>query len=151
MKIIFFVFFYLPYKIAFFFWLIYFNIISLIPHLYMEGFMNFTSLIYDLVIFKRNYKKLIRIFIRTIILFSSLFSFLFFSIVNIFRKKAGNNNIYITLYYLSSFSLFFSFFIIQLYFNFIFFITIFVKEKFRLRHITESFNRKYFKYTLDLE
>ena len=90
--------------------------------------MNFTSFIYYLVIFEHNCKKLKRIFIRIIILFSSLFSFLFFSIVNIFRKKAGNDNKYITLYYLSSFSLFFSFFIIQLYFNFIIFIIIFVKK-----------------------
>ena len=70
--------FYLPYKIAFCFYQIYFNVINLIPYLVKEGFMNFTSLIYDAVIFKRKYKNLKNYFFRIILLFFVSFCYSIF-------------------------------------------------------------------------
>ena len=83
--------FYLPYKISFFFVTIYINIISSLYYFIKEGFMNFTSLIYDLAIFRRRFSKFRMFFFSIYILFFELFLFTYFICIR-FERQIGRIN-----------------------------------------------------------
>ena len=137
--------FYLPYKIAFCFNHIYFNIITLISYIANEGFMNFTSLIYDAVIFEHKYNNFKNFFFRTILLFFVSFCNSFFICLHFGANK-------IRFLRVEKFSLFILIFIYVVY-VIIFFPYQFIVNntfilgaifvlKFNFKDITDFFNEK---------
>ena len=141
--------FYLPYKIAYFFWLIYLNIILLIPFLIKEKFMNFTSLIYDLIIFRRFYPNL-RIFTFQIyILFFSLFCLSITLIYYIGYKCGPFGKTFTRIDIFIGIILIFAFFPIQFYINIGMIIFCSFYNKFKFKDIIKDINNCFRNYKFD--
>jgi len=117
---IFYIIFYSPYRIAFFFWHIYFNIINLIFYLFNYGFMNFTSLVYDTLIFKHHYGFFRKYFFKICLLSLGFLCLSFFFLIKLGKKKFRIRNKYkLAIYYFTSIILIIIFFPIQFLFNII--------------------------------
>jgi hypothetical protein len=131
---IFHIIFYSAYRIAFFFWHIYFNMINLIFYLINYGFMNFTSLVYDTLIFKHHYGFFRKYFFKICLLSLGFLCLSFFFLIKLGKKKFRIRNKYkLTIYYFTSIILIIIFFPIQFLFNIIILIYSFCKR--------DSFNK----------
>ena len=91
---------YFPYKIIFLIGEIYFNIINLIILLFKEGFMDFTSLIYDQIIFANIYPNLRIFFFKILIFLFSLFIYSLFVPIYFWNKKISIRKTYVFIVYL---------------------------------------------------
>ena len=139
--------FYLPYKIAFIFVFFYLNIITIFFYIIKEGFMNFTSLIYDSLIFMRRYSKFRVIFYKICIIFFELFLYTYFiclkreKTIRIVNPNNGwKDKLILLIYHLNSIMFVVIFFPFQFLFNLFCLLYLFIDNNFKFNEIIDDIN-----------